>query len=353
LQRKKPSFKSSLFSLQAIKSQQDAANYVLTGRPVDLLKRLRVHPGEFFKKVYKISDAANQIFHGTVDAGGKASKGVTPDDLIYFLCEDNMQKQVYNFAQALPEVKREHFLNLWKTKQASRGRGGADIVVIKGPNIPEVHSGMPPSPPFNFDNILQTTRTFDVFGNRMTATISLLKNPNGVVCYFDADDKEHWYDVNCDEKTIKAISNPVGLSGKDKEDYDALVTTLKQMESDTATINPANRQRQSGAAIRSSNRQHALIEKFLHRQTINADDTITYEPIILHREGLHFTQDEIEYIDTHHDFNRLLNALLNCIRLYDAGNDAEGHKVWRAVVGHTEREVMWLLQAESFTPAIG
>ena len=280
---------------------QRTANYlVLTGRPEHLVRLLEKDPMMFFKKHEQITDAAEQIFYN-----------VSPADLISFVCDDDMLMLVNAFAQRLPEAVRAEFFAHWEAHHASRGLGGADLVKYTGEHPPQ------------YANICGVTNTFDVLGDTLTTQRPLLKNPNGIICWQAPDNQLHWYYANQDTQTLEPIEIPQALLAAHQTDYDAFSERMTNMEPMTAR--------------RSSNQEHALIEALMQHKK-------SHKPIRLVREGIHYRQDGIDYIDTHYDFNRLSNAYLKCFRLYHNNNYAEGDRVWRAELGHVQREVMWLIQ---------
>ena len=280
---------------------QRTANYlVLTGRPEDLIRMLEKDPMMFFKKHEQIEDAAGQVFYD-----------VSPADLISFLCDDDMQMQVNVFAQHLsPDVRAEFFAK-WQEQVASRGRGGADLVMVAGDEAPQ------------YASICGVTNTFMVLGETRTTEWSLLKNPDGIICSKSPDNQLHWYYANPDTQTLEPIDIPKELLAEHQAEYDAFAARMTNMEPMTAR--------------RSGNQEHALIEAIMRQKK-------SHKPIHLHREGIHYRQDGIDYVDTEYDFNRIINAYLKCIRLYNNNHYAEGDRVWRAELGHVQREVMWLIQ---------
>lgn len=146
-----------------ILTETEAAYAVLTGSPERLLRILAEESRDatganktslFFKKCVRINDPSGQVFHN-----------VSPAELIDMVCDDDMQRQVAEFAQTLPEERRQHFLSDWKKQRASCGRGGADLVkVTRDPMT------MP------FDELLKTTQAYTAFGEQMYATFPLLQN---------------------------------------------------------------------------------------------------------------------------------------------------------------------------------
>lgn len=136
----------------------------------------------------------------------------------------------------------------------------------------------------------------------------------------------HWYYANLDTQTLEPIDIPLALQAGHQADYEAFVVRMTKMEPNSAR--------------RSSNQEHALIQAIMrHRDS--------KKPIHLHRDGIHYRQDDIDFIDTHYDFNRIVYAHLKCIRLninHDLFTDNEANRVWRKELGHVQAEVMWLVQ---------
>ena len=280
---------------------QRTANYlVLTGRPEHLIHMLNKDPTLFFEKYEQIIDAAGQTFYN-----------VSPADLISFICDDDMQMQVYYFAQHLPPEQRETFFAQWQAQIVSRGRGGADLVMVPGAHPPQ------------YANICNTANTFYVFDRNQTIQRALLKNPDGVICWKSADNQLHWYYANHDTQTLEQLDIPHELQAAHQNKYDALAVHMTNMEPNTAR--------------RSSNQEHALIKAIMRHHGSN-------NPVDLVREGIRYRQDGIDFIDTHYDFNRIVNAYLKCIGLYKNNKYREGHIVWCKELGHVQREVMWLVQ---------
>ena len=280
---------------------QRTANYlVLTGRPEYLIKILQKDPTIFFRKYEKSTDAADQTFYN-----------VSPADLISFICDDDMQMQVNQFAQHLPEKQRETFFTKWQLQHASRGRGGADLVMVTGAHPPQ------------YASICSVTQTFDVVGETKTVQRALLKNPDGVICRKAPDNQLLWYYANHDTKTLEPIDIPLEFQAGHQADYGAFVTRMTTMESNTAR--------------RSSNQEHALIKAIMRHQN-------SKQPICLVREGISYRQDGVDFIDTHYDFNRIVNAYLKCIRLYNNRDYNEFYSVLLRELGPVQLDVMWLVQ---------
>ena len=281
---------------------QRTANYlVLTGRPEHLIRMLDKDPMIFFKKHEQIIDAAGQIFYN-----------VSPADLISFVCDDDMLYKVNSFAQRLPDAVCADFFAYWKTHHASRGRGGADLVKFTGEHPPQ------------YAHICGVTNTFNIMDdNTLTTQRPLLKNPDGIICWQAPDNQLHWYYANKETQLLEQIDMPQALLEAYLPEYNALAAYMNDMEPMTAR--------------RSSNQEHALIQALMQHKK-------THKPIRLVRDGIHYRQDGIDFIDTHHDFNRLTNAYLKCIRLYNNQKYNEGNRVWRAELGRVQREVMWLIQ---------
>ncbi len=287
---------------------QKKANYlVLTGRPEHLIHILKKNPAIFFTKYKQSHDAAEQKFFN-----------VSPADLISFICDADMKKQVDYFAQHLPAKERYTFQEQQQEHLASRGRGGADLIMVSGTH-----------PPL-YSNVCNTTNTFYLLDGSPTIQRSLLKNPDGVVCWKDPDNLLHWYYANLNTQTLSQIDISHERQAAHQAEYSAFVSRMTNMEPDTAR--------------RSSNQEHELIATIMlhHRSQM---------PVHLHREGIHYQQDGIDYIDTHYDFNRIVNAYLKCIRLYAT----EMYSLACAELSLVQHEVMWLIQRyceidQSFSP---
>lgn len=289
-----------------------ACYHVLTGQPEELLKLLAKDPDLFFHKYPEVTfKAAGQVFYN-----------VSPADLVYFLCDDDMWNKVKVFAANLPEDKCTAFLETWQTQQQDMGTGGADLLYVTGDTLPE------------YVNCFKRADTVNVFGVNQALTRPLLKNPDGIVCRKSPDNQVYLYYANPKTQTLEPIDMLKDLSEDQQAAYDAFKLKMTQMEPNTVR--------------RSSNAEHTLFKDiFRNRQT--------HQPIKLTRAGVHYKQDGIDYIDTHHDFNRLTNAYLKCIRLYQAAGAEqnsermqalydEGDRVWLAELGQLQKEVIWLLQ---------
>lgn len=290
-----------------VPSQRTANYLVLTGRPEDLILLLEKDPMMFFKKHEQIKDAAGQVFYD-----------VSPADLISFICDDDMQMQVSVFAKSLPPDAREAFFAKWQEHVALRGRGGADLVMVSGDQEPQ------------YASICGVSHTVNRWDETMTTQRSLLKNPDGVICWESRDEKLHWYYANHETQTLEPIDIPLALLETHQEEYDAFSLRMRMIGPFMGTL----------MARRSSNQEHALIEEIMRHKK-------SQKPIHLHREGIRYKQDGIDYVDTQYDFNRIINAYLKCISLYNnpyLTDDVQGDRVWRSVLGHVQREVMWLIQ---------
>ncbi len=288
-----------------------ACYHVLTGQPEALLKLLTKDPALFFHTYPEVVfKAANQIFYN-----------VSPADLVYFLCDDDMWNKVKVFAADLPEEQRLPFFETWQEQQKAMGKGGADLLYVTGDNPPE------------YKHCFEKTDTLNVWGHNQFLNRTLLKNPDGIVCWKGRNNQVHWYYANPETKTLDPIKL-TEFSDMQQTAYDAFKASIINMEPNTVR--------------RSSNVERALFEAiFRNRQT----DAL----IKLTQEGIHYKQDGIDYIDTHHDFNRLTNIYLKCARLCQAANAEQNHErqsklynkadsIWRSELGQLQKEVIWLLQ---------
>lgn len=177
--------------------------------------------------------------------------------------------------------------------------------------------------PPQYTSICNVTHTFNVFAEAKSIQRALLKNPDGIICWKTPDNRLNWYYANHDTQTLERIDIPHELQEAHQGEYDALAAHMTNMEPNTAR--------------RSSNQEHALIFAIMRHQD-------SKHPLHLVREGIHYRQDDIDFIDTHYDFNRIVNAYLKCVRLYNSGKYTEGDREWRRGLGHVQREVMWLVQ---------
>ena len=289
-----------------------ACYHVLTGQPNELRKLLVKDPDLFFHQVPEV----------TFGAAGQVYYKVSPADLVYFLCDDDMWIKVKAFAINLPEDKCMPFFVKWQKQQQAMGQGGADLLYVAGDTPPQ------------YEKCFETTETFNIHAKNYTLTRTLLKNPDGIVCWKDGNNQVNLYYVNPATKVLEPIDISETLSETEKSAVDAFKADMIKMEPNTVR--------------RSNNAEHGLFKDvFSHNQT--------HQPIELIRAGIHYKQDGIDTIDTHHDFNRLTNAYLKCIRLYKAVHSAwnperektliiEGDSVWRAELGRIQKEVIWLLQ---------
>lgn len=296
---------------------QLACHHVLTGQPEELLKLLVKDPDIFFHKYPEVTfKAAGQVFYD-----------VSPCDLIYFLCDDDMWNKVKAFAVDLPEEKRTPFLEKWQQQQTAIGKGGADLLYVT--------SNTPPQ----YASCFAIQENFDVWGGN-TSIIIGLKNPDGVVCWKSLDNQVHLYYANPKTKTLEPIKRR-DLSNTQQATYDAfnrrILDTMIYM-----------RPEGSARAERSSDEVHRLFQDIFLNSTTN-------EPIKLTREGIHYKEDGVDYIDTHYDANRVDNAYLKGIHLYltaDAEQNLERrralydevHRVWRTECANALKKRIWVVQ---------
>lgn len=281
-------------------TEMDIAHYVLTGSLERLISALKFNPDIFFKRFRQIKDAAGQVFYN-----------VSCADLIDFLRDGDMQNQVITFASSLPLKECQLFFNNWEDQRSDRARGGADLVNV---NIDPTT--------MQFNDILVVSRPCDSLNSSREQCFSLLKNPNGIIYYANAE-KEHWYYADSITKTIERIDISEELLIQHKNAYTKFISRMNNME--------------PFSARRSSNNEHQLIETLMHIAQ-------TKKAIQIVREGIKYTQNGVDYCDTHYDFNRIYNAYRKCIRLYEENKKAQADAVWRGQVGHTLREVMHLIQ---------
>ncbi|OGV37959.1 MAG: hypothetical protein A3E88_03450 [Legionellales bacterium RIFCSPHIGHO2_12_FULL_35_11] len=289
-----------------------ACYHVLTGQPEKLLKLLAKDPEIFFHTYPEISfKAAEQVYYN-----------VSTVDLVYFLCDDDIWNKIKAFATNLPEDKRTPFFETWQKQQQAMGKGGADLLYVTSDKPPQ------------YENCLETTEIFDVVLENKSLTRALLKNPDGIVCWKYRDNQVHLYYANPVTKVLEPIDVSKTLSETQQTAVDAFKSDMTKMRPNTVR--------------RSSNAEHGLFKDiFSNRQT--------HQPIKLLRAGIHYKQDGIDTIDTHHDFNRLTNAYLKCIDLSQAAvaeqnperNKAlytEADRVWRSELGRLQKEVIWVIQ---------
>lgn len=283
---------------------EHACRFICYGQPKELLTLLSHDPELFFHPYPVAEDASEGQFFN-----------VTPCKLLYFLCDKDMWEQVKVFAAELPEEARTPFMTKWNAQQTAMGRGGADMLFLKGDREP------------TYADCLERTDTFNAYGENLSCRRRLLKNPEGIVCWEAPNNQVRFYYVNQGTHTI----DPLVLSD---EAHQAAYAVFRQMEPNTAK--------------RSSNDEHALFQTcFRHPETNN--------PLELIREGIEYERDGIKYRDTHHDFNRLTNADLRCIRLCQAADRepnpgrqeelySEANRTWRSEHGHFLKALIWLLQ---------
>lgn len=367
-----------------ILTETDAAYAVLTGSPERLFRILAEGSRDatganktslFFKKCAQINDPSGQVFHN-----------VSPAELIDMVCDDDMQRQVAEFAQTLPEERRQRFLSDWKKQRALRGRGGADL--LKVTQDPKTMS---------FDELLKTTQTYTAFGEQLSATFPLLQNPNGLIYYKDDTNQVHWYYADKEAYTVREIQVDESL---DNDTYNRFKSSMDNME--------------AMSARRSSHEEYQLISTFMR-------DAKNQKPIQLVREGHQYVRNEIplsrilsslneaefiqlksqlsnhaqglikfatesdyqekffsyaercalqekwpeglealrdklliptsvqvSYCDIQYDFNRYYNVYRQCIRLWGSNNRNDdwikAANIWEKELGSIQKEVMWLLQ---------
>lgn len=177
------------------------------------------------------------------------------------------------------------------------------------------------NPPL-YTMIRQKIYTSTIFGETLTATKQLLKNPDGIICWQDSDNGLHWYYANPRTQSLDPITMRLEFRLENATQLEAFVKSMVKMEPWTAR--------------RSSDQEHELFSALF----INA---LTNEPITVVRQGIHYQQDGIAYTDTHYDFNRLENAYLKFIELYNH-NPSDCHEFWQAVLSRVQKEVMWVVQ---------
>lgn len=275
------------------------ANYlVLTGRPEYLIRMLEKNPFDLFEQ-----------YPHSIDAAGQEFFNVSPADLISFICDEDMQYKVHAFAQSLPTTIKEEFFAKWHAHFELRGRGGADLVMVTGAQLPQ------------YDEVLRRNNSYHQRAWPVEFEQSLLENPDGIICWKAPDEQLHWFYANRCAGTI----NPVVIScaPAQQEEYEAFKSIISNME--------------PFSARRSSNQEHALIKAIM---TLAGSG----QPISPVREGIKYRQDGIDYVDTHYDFNRLINAYHKCMRLKSVEETYKSHIAFRNDVGHAQSEVMWLIQ---------
>jgi hypothetical protein len=263
-----------------------------------LKNQVRANPELFFKKG-QITDLDGQTFYN-----------VSPYQLITFLCDDDMKRQIMPLIPRTFRVKRGALdveiptAPLRKQQYAEIDSGGADLVKMdRDPTT------------LQFEEVTRFITRYRMYGRPTAVTFPLLENPDGIIYYREPQLKlVHLYYVNQKTQTIKLLRPKTNSI----EEQRALI---KFYASFVAMENNSSR--------RSSNAEHELIAHTMQHQ--------------LSRKGIQYVHKGIHYCDSRMEF-RLINAYRKNIRLYQKRDVGDGDDMWCRGVGEAQRQVLWVLQ---------
>ena len=261
---------------------------VVQGNPDLLAMMVKENPALLFQKG-DVTDPAGQRFYN-----------ISPYQLMLFLCDDDMKHKI----MLLKSPMTEEMEQIRQVQYSEIDRGGADLIKMnKDPRF------------LPFEDIIRFTETYIINDQPTSITFPLLENINGIIYYKNSSTgREYLYYANRNMRTIESIE-PLIPSMKDFNALDRLCASLSDMEDNSSR--------------RSSNDEHALIERTLQRK--------------LSRKGIQYDRDGIRYCDNRIEF-RVINAYRKCFRLYQEQrwDTADAH--WCRGVGQAQREAVWLLQ---------
>ncbi len=244
--------------------------------------------------------------------------------------------------ERLNEIRQEQYAEL--------GSGGADLIKLDPDLLCEVEED------FNTILTFKTTYTFGD-GTQKEITFPLFENKDAII-YENNEDVITLHYANRETQEIRRI-----WRGYFSEDHTRV--TFDDTDNASEFIYSKNERKalldfilsledmEDNSSRRSSDEEHQLIKRLLHRE--------------LHREGIRYQQDAIDYRDNCTSF-RLINAYRTYLRLYEdykqfslkqeydqlrgneieEGLDKKNKKIvknsWIKGVGKAQGEVMWLLQ---------
>jgi hypothetical protein len=270
--------------------------YVVLGNTAALKKLVVNNWGLFFKKG-RITDPASQTFYN-----------VSPYQLMIFLCDKDMRNQIMAIMPKTIRVTRDDqeieidLEALRKAQYAEIATGGADLVKLDC-NPTQVE----------FAELTRYITSVTIENQPKRVVFPLLENVDGIIFYQDtATQTMHLYYANKATQQVELIK----LSKEQNQALDSLYASFASMENNSSR--------------RSSNEEHALIERTTQRS--------------LSREGILYTDPKgVLYRDNRMEF-RYINSARKCLRLDRAGLDDEANAVWRSGIGGAQRQVFWLLQ---------
>jgi hypothetical protein len=234
------------------------------------------------------------------DPRGRIFYDVSAYQLIHFLCDVNMKKQIMPLIPAELELERQ-------AQIAELGQGGADL--IKLARDPRVIASE------GFSGFTQYKQTFPIVnGGHQEIIFTLLENPDGIIYYQDENKETHLYYINRITQTLVELDQNL----KSKEEIDALNAFKASFD-----------RMEQNSARRTSDLDHQLINRLFSH--------------MLHRQGIRYQYNKVQYRDSRTPFN-LINAYRTSIRLYSEAQDDISHQYWRTGVGQAQGEEMWLLQ---------
>jgi hypothetical protein len=246
---------------------------------VEALQSLVVaNPNDFFKK--------GQV----TDPSGKTFYHVSPFQLIVFLCDIGMLRQILPL---IPLQLRPHCV----IQYASIDCGGADLV--KMDRNPEE---------LDFSEIKQFKASYST-GD---VTFPLLENLDGIIYYLNKGTPQLYLANRIMETVI-----PLGFNPEDAPALKKLYDCFTNMENNSSR--------------RSSNDEHALIAHLINHK--------------LSRKGIQYKHQGILYCDSRLDFNKFINAYRTCIRLYQGPHWDwdKANYAWCNGVGGEQRQILWIL----------
>jgi hypothetical protein len=254
-----------------------------------LIKR---NPEAFFYKMKQVRTLDGTIFYN-----------ISAYQLMKMLCHSKMREAAIPL---IPEPLREK----QKQQDAEMNTGGSDLVKIDFDPLTLSKNE------FFRVRKLEEKWTID-FDRENRATITLLENPDGILCYQDFNQIVHFYYVDLQKETILKIE-PKLMSTEEETAFDELKKSFEPGEKNSAR--------------RSTDKEHKLIE--------------TLFGYSLQRNGLCYKKNNEFYRDTFIQFP-IIEALRKSIRLYLEATvnnqwDLVNHH-WIEIVGKAQREVFWIL----------
>lgn len=237
--------------------------------------------------------------------------------LILFLRNSQMKAEVMSLGTVISALKKDLKLQrLHQDQTAEMGCGGSDIIKLN----------QNPETLINEQGFAALTKYTTVYtrpdGTQSEVTFPLLENPDGIICYQDADEKMHFYYANKETEKLQLLDVCI-KSDEDEQAFAQFTTSFNDMEDNSAR--------------RLNEKEYQLIANVFYLSK--------HVKCFLVHKGLWYEQHDMLYRDTCTSFD-LVKNYRQSIRLFGAAIDEEtlnkADEFWCNKVKNAQNEVTWL-----------